>query len=221
LKKITTLTLLTWLAGIISFIGITGDVAALSDIGTQYRHRLSTDQEWAYLYLSLIFHAGYIILFCISLFVTNRDKKTLNQKETVLKDEVFFRIAQYTGLACGFIGICFTFLVIVLNVPAHMMKLLIPFYCPFIIFPYCFILLYWIMIKRKEKLADWYDEMQWWSITRASLTTLLLSIPGMAILFIIHYFTPEKTTGIIWFPFYLFLILFLFSGSIRLYSLSE
>lgn len=217
-KKITIFKMITLFIGILSFICLIGDWSAVSDIGKQYRLELSTGLEWIYLYLSLIPHGLFHILIFILLFSTSRDLKNQHQPEFVLKDEVIFNIAQYIGILCGFIGLCFTLLILVMNIHPYSLKYIIPFYCPFIIFPYCFILFYWLVIKRKEKLSDWYDEKQWRDITRASLITILLSIPGMAILFLINYFIVDCPISIIWFPYYLFMILLLFSGSILYYN---
>lgn len=65
----------------------------------------------------------------------------------------------------------------------------------------------WLLIQHGERPADWYDEKQWRDMTRAALATLLLSLPGMALLLF-----ARKPLGIFWFPNFVFLVLFLFSG---------
>jgi hypothetical protein len=217
-KKISFFKLITLFAGILSFICLIGDWAALTDIGKQYQMALSTSMEWRYLFLSLVPHALFHILIFILLFSIIRDLKSQHQPEYVLKDEIIFKIAQYIGLLCGTIGLGFTLLILIMNIPAHVLKYIVPFYCTFIIFPYCFVLFYWIMMKRKEKISEWYDEKQKQDITRASLITILLSIPGMAVLFLVNYFMADGSISILWFPYYLFLMLFLFSASMLFYN---
>jgi hypothetical protein len=217
-KKITFIKLITLFAAILSFICLIGDWAALSDLGKQYQLGLSTAMEWSYLYLSLLLHGLFHILIIILLFYTIRDLKSLHQPEYVLKDEIIFKITQYIGLLCGSIGLGFTLVILIMNIPLSILKYIIPFYCSFIIFPYCLILFYWIMMKRKEKISDWYDEKQKQDIARASLITTLLFIPGTAVLFLINYLMANGSISVIWFPYYLFLMLFLFSASMLYYN---
>ncbi|MBN1154433.1 hypothetical protein JXB12_05870 [candidate division KSB1 bacterium] len=217
-KKIALFRILTLFAGVVSFICLIGDWAALIDIGRQYQAGLSTSMEWGYLYSSLIVHVLYYILFMILFFRTAHDLKNPAQHIVVLKDEVIFKLAQYVGFVCGVIGLCFTLLIFYMSVRPAMLKYLIPFYGSFIIFPYCFIFVYWLLTKRHKKLAEWYDEKQWWDIARASLITLILLIPGMAALFFINYIQSNSSIQYIWFPYYLFMMLMFFSGSILYYS---
>jgi TRAP-type mannitol/chloroaromatic compound transport system permease small subunit len=61
---------------------------------------------------------------------------------------------------------------------------LISFYL-LIFVPYDLTALAWLLMKRGEKPADWQDERQWKDMTRAALATLLLSLPGLAVLFLL------------------------------------
>lgn len=217
-KKITLFRLVTLFAGIASFICLTGDWAAQSDIGKQYQHGLSSSMELTYLYLALPVHAVYICLFIILLLQARRELRSGRRPQAAVKDEVAFNLTQYIGLICGLAGFAFTLLLVFMNIPAHILKYLIPFYCPFIIFPYCFILFYWLIIKRGIKGTERFDEKQWLDLGRGSLLTLRLSIPGMAILCLINYFSPGGGHVLVLFPFYLFMILLLFSGCTLYYN---
>lgn len=90
--------------------------------------------------------------------------------------------------------------------------ILIPFYC-LILIPYGLTVLYWLLMRLRDNPTDWYDEKQWRDISKAGLTTLLLSIPGLALLFL-----SSQPIGPYWFPHYLFMILFLISGSTLFFS---
>ena len=217
-KKFTILKMITLFTGILSFFCLIGDWAALSDIGKQYQLGLSINMELTYLYLSLFPHVLFHILIFIILIFTHRDLRNQQQPEFALKDEIVFYIAQYIGTLCGFVGLCFIVLILFMNIEPHILKYIIPFYCPFIIFPYGFIVFYWLVMRRTQKLSDWYDEKQWSDIAKASLITILLSIPGMAVLFLINNFLIENPISIIWFPYYLFMTLLLFSGSTLFFS---
>ena len=212
-KKITVIGLVTLVAGIISFICIIGDLAALNDIGKEYRFGLSTTSEWIYLYLALIPHGVFHILMFIILYLTFSMLKNQYQPEPVLKDEIIFIVAQYIGILCGMIGLGFTFFIVLIRVSPHVLRYILPIYCPFFIIPYGLICFYWIIIKRKERVSEVYDEKQWRDVAKAGLTTLLLSIPCMGLLYVFNYQTMSGTISMIWFPYYMFLILLIFSGS--------
>lgn len=221
-NKISKLGFVTMFACIISFICIIGDIAALSDIGKQYEAGLSTTMEWLYLYLSLIPHGLFHVLQFIILYFTFRllkiSEEQENEKEEAMKDEIIFIVAQYIGILCGVIGLGFLSYVYVMQIPPAVLKHILPVYCPFFLIPYGFICLYWIIIKRKERLPEVYDEKQWRDVSKAGLTTLLSSIPCMALLYALNLQSLQGIIGMIWFPFYLFLILVLISGSTLYFS---
>jgi len=217
-KKVNTFRLITLLVGIISFITIIGDFAALQDIGTEYKFGLSTQGEWALLYLALIPHALFHVLMFILIFTTFHALRDQYQPEFVTKDEIIFITAQYVGILCGIIGLGFTSLYAVLQVPLWCVKPVIVPFSIFIIMPYGLIASYWLIMKRKEKVSEWYDEKQFRDVTKAGFTTLLVTLPWMTIIFIINYLATDGTMSILWFPIYLFLVLLIFSGGILYFS---
>ena len=86
-----------------------------------------------------------------------------------------------------------------------------------IILPYLLAAIYWLIMKIREKTWQWYDEKQFQDISRASLMTMALSLVIMLVIFLIQYFNNSfDFVAITWFPFYVFLVLLLFS-SITLY----
>lgn len=214
LKKATLLGTIALFLGVISFICIVGDLSLLNDIGKEYRFGLETNSEWRILYLVLIPHSLFHIMMFILLRQTFIDLKNPVPENSVVKDEVIFNMAQYIGIICGVIGLGFTFALLFIPIQVWMIKYLILIYCPFFIFPYGLIVFYWLLIKRKEKIREWYDEKQWQDVTRAAWITLLISIPSMGFMYMLNLQQAITPANILWFPFYLFLILFLFSGSI-------
>jgi hypothetical protein len=92
------------------------------------------------------------------------------------------------------------------QVPPRQFVFLVPFYL-LILVPYGLTAFSWLLLKRREKPADWYDEKQWQDMTKAALVTLVLSLLGMGVLLLF-----PKPLGLFWFPHYVFLTLFLFSA---------
>jgi hypothetical protein len=87
------------------------------------------------------------------------------------------------------------------------------------VIPYVLIVLYWLIIKLRERVVEWYDEKQFQDITRASLVTLIASIIIMTGIFVIQQFVIVfNFLNEIWFPFYVFLVLLLFSASTLYFS---
>ena len=94
------------------------------------------------------------------------------------------------------------------EVPPENFWIYVPFYL-LIITPYSLVNTYWFLMKNERRISAWHDEKQLRDILRASLTTLLLSIPGFIPLLFIY-----DHVGFYWYPYYLFMILLLFSGSV-------
>ena len=68
--------------------------------------------------------------------------------------------------------------------------------------------LYWLSLKLKQRINNWYDEKQLQDILKSSLTTLLLSVPGLALFLFIK--IPDH---FYYFLYNIFLILLIFSSS--------
>ena len=82
-----------------------------------------------------------------------------------------------------------------------------PFYVLFLL-PYALTASVWVAERKKERIGEWYDEKQWRDLTLAALATLVLSVPALAVLL----FFPDLA-GVSGSLSYLFIVLFLFSGS--------
>ena len=214
-KKTNFFTISVLILALLSFIALIGDFGLLHDIAKE-----GTDAaaEWFLLYMVLAFH----LLFCLSmiaqLFFSLHRLKIEDVSEIAVKDEIIFLIAQWVGIICGTVGLVFIIMSIKMIIPIYILHYLIPFYCPFIIFPYGLVAFYWLLIKVKEKPSQWYDEKQWQDITRSALITMVLSIPIMALLYLVGYGIPYNPITMLWFPFYLFLVLFIFSLSTLYFS---
>ena len=221
IRTITTFEAGVLLTGIISFVLLIGDLGALNDIGNQYAVGLTTAPEMLYLYAALvphgIFHLLQIFLTINTFFILKRNAPD----EPALKDEIVFIVAQYVGIACGMFGLGFTSIVLIMGLRPDCMFIVLPFYCPFIIFPYILMCIYWVVLKRHEPIAEICDEKQWRDLERAGLTALLVSLPVMAILYVSATLSESGSMGLLWFPLYVFLIVLAFSASTLYFTSRE
>ena len=116
-------------------------------------------------------------------------------------------VAQYMGLASGLLGLFLTLSLAFSRRPVGRIWFFVPFYVLFLL-PYALTASVWVAERKKERIGEWYDEKQWRDLTLAALVTLVLSVPALAVLL----FFPDLA-GVYWFLSYLFIVLFLFSGS--------
>ncbi len=212
-KKESLLRAFIFFMAVISILLVLGDFALLGDIGKEHALGLDTHGEWPVLYFSQAFHIIFIFFLLILLFLTRRSILAKYREDKVLKDEATFINAQYIGILCGISGIgVFSWMSI--SLPLWALKKGIFVISLMIALPYLLIAIYWVTMKIREKTWQWYDEKQFQDISRASLVTLALSLIIMLVIFLIQYFNNSfGFVAITWFPFYVFLVLLLFSGS--------
>ena len=220
-EKAGILRAISFFVGIISFLLIFSDSAMLHDIGNEYKPGWEVPGEWTILYICHIIHGVFHILTFILNISTLLALRTQYQPESAFKDEAVFITAQYVGILCGITGLASVFVYMPLQVPLWILKRILNVFSTIIFVPYGLIAFYWLIMKRKEKIKEWYDEKQFRDITKASLITLILSMPCMAVMYLSNYIKTDAVTGVLWFPFYVFLMLLLFSGSTLYYSKKE
>ena len=139
--------------------------------------------------------------------------RNLNEPEKTIKDETVFYAVHYTGLLCGAIGLWIVFMLFIIRTAIWNLRIITVYYNVFIIAPYLLVALYWLFMKRKEKVEEWYDEKQFHDISKAGFLTLIVSLPCMGVLYFVNYISPEGFASVLWFPFYIHLVLSFFSGS--------
>ncbi len=194
--------------GVISLFSMGVEKVMIDEIAKEYRHGMGINELY-------ILNLAYIINVCFSVFMFIFLLKTvklihLENKEATPVEENLFIIGQILGLISGIVGIWFTLHMITFVGSGIMMGKLwvfIPFYILFLV-PYALAILYWLSVKRKQRIQEWYDEKQVQDMLKASLSTLILSIPGMAVLLLFQ--VPHS---IFWLIYYVFLVLMLFSAS--------
>ncbi len=202
--------------GTVSLLMLLGDFALASDISKEYLFGLPG--EFNILFFSQALHFVFYILMIVLLALTRKSilKKS---EEVVLKDDSIFINAQYIGILSGISGLILITIFSVLSLTVYPLPpwaidagvIVISLVA---VIPYVLIVLYWLVIKLNESISGWYDEKQYQDITRASLVTLIASVIIMALIFIAQYFVSSLNFfNEIWFPFYIFLVLLLFSAS--------
>lgn len=154
-------------------------------------------------YLMMVAYLILLFFFILKTFKIVSDQSA----EDELVDEKIFTIAQFMGILSGIMGLFLTFSLVGNNIPPNKLWIYIPFYILFLI-PYGLAVIYWLSLKFKEKIIDWYDEKQLQDILKSSLITLILSVPGLALFLFI-----KIPSHFYFFLYYLFLVLLIFSTS--------
>jgi hypothetical protein len=199
--------------GIISLMMMLGDSALMSDISKEYVFGLPN--EFIVLFASQVFHLIFYVLTIILLLMTW--KYLRKEEEVVVKDESIFINTQYIGILSGISGLALVALfsivyTLIYSVPLWVIKAGIIVMALLSIIPYVLIVIYWLIMKAKVRVNEWYDEKQYQDIAKATLITLPSSVLFMGFIFILQYTISKfEILNFIWFPLFLFFTLLLFS----------
>jgi hypothetical protein len=204
-KEFKILKIVLLILGVISLFAIGGEKVMVDEISREYRFGLDISELY-------ILNSAYLInmVFTILMFLLTLKTFRLvnfNDSKDKFTDENIFIIAQCMGIFSGVMGLLFTFDLIEKKILINKLWIFIPFYILFLV-PYGLAVIYWLSQKLKQRINDWYDEKQLQDILKSSLTTLLLSVPGLAIFLFI-----KIPSHFYFFMYYVFLILLIFSGS--------
>lgn len=201
---------------IISMIMIFGDFALISDIVKEYNAGLSgIESEFVILFLSQSLHLLFYCLIIFSIVSSNKAKKLPDRYdgEMPLKDEAIFISAQYIGIFTSVLGLAILVSLSIFS-PLWAIKKGIVTVCAVLIIPYVAIVIYWLVIKVRERVTEWYDEKQFQDVTKAGFVSFLSSMAILAIFFVIQNISKFLILNVIWFPLYFFIALLIFSGTI-------
>jgi hypothetical protein len=127
-------------------------------------------------------------------------------------NESLFVVSHILGITCGAIGLIATFLWQEMVVKTHFFEFLI------ILFGLIFV--YWAMIlkaRKTAKISDMLDEKQIDNMIRAGAVTLYLVSCMMLIMFFLSSNKVFTLEGKIWFLFYFFITLVIYSASTLFY----
>jgi hypothetical protein len=209
IKRYTFRSVAAFVLGILSLFAIAVEKVMYDEIAREMTVEYPVPGEVFFLYLCF----GVNALFCLVMVGAVYRALAENPSSggvSPSKDVRLFTLAQVMGIVSGVMGMMLTFSLMAGRRPPERFWVFIPFYLLFLL-PYGLAIFSWLIVTWRERLADRYDEKQVQDILKASFTTLVLSIPGMFILALMH------PSGYYWFPYYLFLILLLFSASTLYY----
>lgn len=212
-KKIRALSIIAIAAGVFSFLGLFSDWAVLGDIGKEYKMGWDTAGEWKILYIILGIHAIFVLLVTgLSAGILRYLRGLSAETEMPAKDEIVFVVTQYVGIICGLIGIAWIAMGLIVGKNVKISVYHSISATVIILVPYGMVVSYWLILRLRDRIGDWYDEKQWRDVTRAGFTTLLLLIPSLLFFYIAFSLSGEHyPIMFLWFPFTLFVILFFFS----------
>jgi len=217
-RKVDVLRAMTLFVGVISFLLIFSDLAMLQDIFKEYKLGWETKGEWLIVYINHAIHSLFLVMSIILNYSALKYLKSQKISEPIFKDESLFISTQYIGIASGVAGLSVLCLNSVLNLPLEIFTGVSIVLCIIVLAPYCLASFYWFLIKSKEKDGEWYDEKQFTDITKAGFATLVFSLPCLAVLYYLDFQSVENVLSFLWFPFYVFFSLLLFSGSTLYFS---
>ncbi|MBC8181988.1 hypothetical protein H8E88_12795 [candidate division KSB1 bacterium] len=120
-----------------------------------------------------------------------------------------FITTNIVGIACGIFGLVGIFIWKEFIIEAHLWEL--------IIFPYTLVWVYWLMVIRLKKTSIIVDEKQEWDMSQAAGSTIAGTLLILAFMFNLSYNDVYQLNNGMWFPFYLFTTILLFSVSTLLF----
>jgi hypothetical protein len=220
-KKASVLRVITLILAIISCVFLLDDIACLSDIGKEYAEGLEVEFEWRSLYLTSVLHGIFFFMMAANLIEAFLKKRKSTSDEAVLKDETIFTLVHAVGIFCSGIGLFGSFAALIERRAHTLLHITFPILFLLTLVPYGLLAGYWMLMKFREKPADWYDEKQFRDISRAGLLTMFATIPLMAVIYILTYNTPKGPMDILWFPLYLYWGILLFSVGSLYFSWKE
>jgi hypothetical protein len=215
--------ILTTVMGIISFLMILSDYTALHDIYNEYiTGKFACNPEFKILYNGLIFNFIFLLAAFITVMKIRKQVKSEGIKKRHVLVETTYEITQYVGIICSIIGIAFVLYIysVFSNnnlIISEFTKLLTFTACIIILLPYIIMIFYWIYKLSKENEGSLLDEKQKHDLTWSGLLAFLFSIIFILVFFMINHGRTGQISALVYFPFYLFATLLVFSISVLYY----
>jgi hypothetical protein len=211
--------------GSVSFFSLLLHFVSLHEIVDDFTHgfpfRSALKLAWYSQIIFISFFLYALIFFII--FVRNRDKNA--STKSMSREQIFIAL-NVIGIVCSLIGILivliyfkFQFNQTDLNIKHYLRRYdLVPY--AFILMPYLIVLAGWGIRYFNDRRSGWYDEKQISNINRSGIIALLISVPLLICLTIYCFLKSPTAAGqiyisgtitVLWLPFYLFIVLFVFS----------
>ncbi len=215
--------ILTTVMGIVSFLMMLSDYAALHDIYNEYiTGKFACNSEFKILYNGLIFNFIFLLIAFITVMkIRKQVKSEVIMKRSILV-ETTYEITQYVGIICSIIGIAFVLYIysVFSNnnlIISEFTKFLTFAACIIILLPYIIMIFYWINKLSKENDGSLIDEKQKHDLTSSGLIAFLFSILFILVFFLINHGRTGQISAFVYFPLYLFASLLVFSISVLYY----
>lgn len=217
LKSNRLLSKVSLIIGIISFISIFYHYGCLCDIIKEYPAGLEIQHELTAMFIALSFHFLFLLLFSMLLFrIYSQDDDGQKTKPMQLVEHLYLTL-HIVGITCAVIGLFKTFQESLLGIaPVHRKWYIFPELINTLI-PYFIVLLAWIFVAIRNRRLDVFDEKQKSDLSKAGSMSMLLSIPFMSVIFAITYNNVHSLMSLLWFPYFIFFIMLIFSISALFY----
>jgi hypothetical protein len=197
--------------GCFSFVSLYGDWACLHDVLNEYPQ--GHENELNGLWILLRIHFAFYFFSLVYLVVVQAANQVAISRS--IRGEKLFILLNSIGVVCGILGLKLVYLFFKLvRRPLYKFEI-IPFII--ILIPYLLIFIYWIMHSISDKKSGWHDEKQKSDIRKSAIVALLFSITLMILFFITNYGKIHGNASILWLPFYIYVVLIVFS-SMALYN---
>jgi hypothetical protein len=174
-----------------------------------------------------------IIMICFFLFsliyfiVLARKGDKIDSTKSISREQIFVTL-NVIGIVCSIVGILmviiyfkFQYFQTDINIQHYLRRYdIVPY--GFIILPYLLVLAGWGIRYFNDRRSGWYDEKQNSNINRSGMVALMVSLPLLIFLTIFCFLKTSASSGqiyisgtitVLWLPFYLFMVLFVFSAT--------
>lgn len=176
--------------------------------------------------LKLTWHSQ-LIMICFFLFsliyfiILARKSGRMDSTKSISREQIFVTL-NIIGIVCSIVGILMVLIYFKFQGIQHSLRRydIVPY--GFIILPYLLVLAGWGFRYFNDRRSGWYDEKQNSNINRSGMVALMVSLPLLVFLTIFCFlkapasseqFYISGTITVLWLPFYLFIVLFVFSAT--------
>jgi|WetSurSiteA1Bulk_404760.scaffolds.fasta_scaffold22470_3 hypothetical protein len=209
-RKASALRVIALILGMFSCLLLFADIAGLSDVFNEYE-KGNVAGEWKLLYVVAALRALCFLAIIGCLIEAFKQYRKIRTEDKVLKDEVLFTLVHCVGVFCGLAGLFFSNVAFIFRLAHPLLYYTFPIIFALTLIPYGLLAAYWLITLLNEKSGDLYDEKQFQDISKAGLLSTLITVPFLAMIYVVNYNVPRGPIEILWFPFYLYFVILIFS----------
>ncbi|WP_430973296.1 hypothetical protein [Sunxiuqinia rutila] len=198
--------------GTLSLIAILPHWGALTDILKEYPQGFPINSELKAIWIAQSLHGLFIVYALIHFIRLKKAQKSKNQSLSLVSEQLFISL-NVVGIVCGLTGLLLVTAEYYLRTNPQTYKWIVIPYSVFVFLPYLLILIGWFIHAVRGRQSGWYDEKQRFDIYKSATVTLVSSVPIMLVLFFSNFNNITGIISMLWLPFYLFIVLLIFSIS--------